>query len=192
MLHRIKDFSDNKFLNKTKNKFGCSVYSNDTYPRMQVADAFKFQWKKIDEYGESIPKPTYELALGKKTRKKISLGQHWVEGWEKKKMEVMCKYKFNICFENTLQSGYHTEKLLQAKYAGCIPLYYGHHTAAIDFNTKCFINFADFKNIEDFIDYVEEVDTNKSLYNKIIKEPLFNKTPDIKRTQEKIRNLICK
>ena len=35
------------------------------------------------------------------------------------------QYKFNICPENSISSGYVTEKLFQSLYSGCIPIYNG-------------------------------------------------------------------
>lgn len=41
------------------------------------------------------------------------------------KIEYLTDYKFNICPENSNHNGYVTEKVFQAIYSGCIPIYYG-------------------------------------------------------------------
>jgi alpha(1,3/1,4) fucosyltransferase len=41
------------------------------------------------------------------------------------KIDTLTNYKYNICCENSLESGYTTEKCFEALAAGCIPIYYG-------------------------------------------------------------------
>ena len=41
------------------------------------------------------------------------------------KCEYLKDFKFNICPENTNSNGYVTEKIFQAFYSGCIPIYWG-------------------------------------------------------------------
>jgi hypothetical protein len=43
----------------------------------------------------------------------------------KSKYEVLCRYKFAICFENMEMKGYITEKIFDCFYAGVIPIYLG-------------------------------------------------------------------
>ena len=69
-----------------------------------------------------------------------------IKDGEKYKLDIISDYKFNICFENTIHPGYYTEKLLHAKIAGCIPIYYSDEKMNIDFNEKCALNLYDFEN----------------------------------------------
>jgi hypothetical protein len=49
--------------------------------------------------------------------------------WQKyadNKTAYLQQYKFNICPENSIGNGYVTEKLFQALYSGCIPIYHGY------------------------------------------------------------------
>lgn len=48
------------------------------------------------------------------------------------KFDVLCRYDFSLCFENTAMEGYVTEKIFDCLYAGAIPLYLG----APDINTS--------------------------------------------------------
>lgn len=43
----------------------------------------------------------------------------------KSKYEVLCQYKFCLCFENMAMDGWVTEKIFDCLYAGTIPLYLG-------------------------------------------------------------------
>jgi GR25 family glycosyltransferase involved in LPS biosynthesis len=52
----------------------------------------------------------------------------------------MESYKFAITYENAKAPGYVTEKLLHAKAAGCVPIYWGAAEVADDFDAGGFIN----------------------------------------------------
>ncbi|GAA5163854.1 glycosyltransferase family 10 domain-containing protein [Viridibacterium curvum] len=41
------------------------------------------------------------------------------------KLEVLSRYRFSICFENTPMRGYFTEKMFDCLYAGTVPIYLG-------------------------------------------------------------------
>jgi hypothetical protein len=115
---------------------------------------------------------------------------NWFYG-EKKKYEILSKYKFSICVENSISpyGGYYTEKLFHAKTAGTVPLYWSDKKCSNDFNEKSFINLTDFETIDQFVDYIKEVDNNKKLYENYLKEPLFlnNKINDEFRPENVLR-----
>ena len=93
------------------------------------------------------------------------------------KIELLKSYKYNICFENTIADGYTTEKLLEAKVAGCIPIYYG--AATTDFNKDSYINYADFKDLDSLSDYIKNLEKDKNLSAKIINQEFFNNQPSL-------------
>jgi hypothetical protein len=94
------------------------------------------------------------------------------------KFELLKNYKFNIAFENTIYPGYVTEKLLEAKVAGCIPIYWG-TDASCDFNENCIIRYKN--NPTELFKEVDFLYTNKNELIKKINEPLFidNKYPTL-------------
>lgn len=98
---------------------------------------------------------------------------NWFYG-EDTKLNLLSKFKFNICFENTISSGYYTEKLIHAKAACTVPLYYSDNDIVKDFNKNCFLNLNDYESVEEFCDKIIELDSNDYLYNKKLNEPLFN------------------
>jgi len=94
--------------------------------------------------------------------------------FEGNKIELLRNYRFNICYENSNHVGYVTEKLFDAKFAGCIPLYYGDPLySAIDFNPKCFLNRLDYDNLYDYIKEIKLINSDKSKFIDIASEPLF-------------------
>ena len=61
-------------------------------------------------------------------------------GGELAKLAFYRERQFCIAFENSGAPGYVTEKLLHAKMAGCIPIYWGDEMACTDFDARGFIS----------------------------------------------------
>lgn len=92
----------------------------------------------------------------------------------KSKLEFLPKFKFNLCFENSTYPGYLTERLYEALCAKTIPIYWGSGTAGLDFNPKAFLNWHDYKNDEEFIKAIIELDQNEEKYMEMYMQPMFN------------------
>jgi hypothetical protein len=104
------------------------------------------------------------------------------------KVDLLSKYKYNICFENSIYPGYVTEKLLEAKVAGCIPIYYGTETVNTDFNEACFINYTKLNDSSKLLNRIIEIETDYSIFNSIVSQDLFIETPNL----DKIYKFILK
>lgn len=99
------------------------------------------------------------------------------------KHAFVAKYKFAIAFENTLTPGYTTEKLLNALQAETVPIYWGNPEISREFNTRAFINAAEFPSFEALADHVLKVDADDNLYLSYLREPCFlgNRLPETYR-----------
>ena len=95
-------------------------------------------------------------------------------GGELKKHEFLKNYKFSLCYENSSAEGYTTEKLLHAKAAGCIPIYWGDPKVARDFNSAGFLNAQSITNSEELIELVRSIDNNPEKYAAMYNEPLLD------------------
>ena len=122
---------------------------------------------------------------------------NWSDG-EDHKYNILSNYKFSICFENSIspKGGYYTEKLFHAKTAGTIPIYWTDDKCGNDFNTKSFLNLNDYKDMNELIDHIIEIDNDYELYQTILNEPLFvsKKTPSFShpnKVLEPILDLLC-
>jgi hypothetical protein len=107
--------------------------------------------------------------------KKVDAGGGYlnnVGGRVKNKLAFERQYKFAIAFENSSRSGYTTEKLPNAISARTIPIYWGNPDVALEFNQKRFINCHAYKNFDEVIEKVKELDKNDELYLKTINEPV--------------------
>ncbi|MBR4455362.1 MAG: hypothetical protein IKS32_03955, partial [Solobacterium sp.] len=103
-----------------------------------------------------------------------------IGGAVKDKLAFAKQYKFAVACENSCYPGYTTEKIVDAFAAGAIPIYYGDPDCAKDFNPKAFIQCADYRDFDEVLERVKEIDQNDELYLSIQNEPpvLEWKDPD--------------
>ena len=91
------------------------------------------------------------------------------KGKAESKMATMENYKYAITIENTgNEYGAVTEKILDAMAAGCVPIYLGAPDIEEYIPKTCFINLADFKNLESLKYFLESITENE--YNAYISE----------------------
>ena len=115
-------------------------------------------------------------------------------GGELKKFEFLQNYKFALAFENSSSQGYTTEKLLHAKAAGAIPVYWGDPKVERDFNLDGCIDARGIKTKEDLIELVKSVDNNDELYAKKMSVPALDsyKVDWCRRTMSELARRILK
>lgn len=92
------------------------------------------------------------------------------------KLAFQKDYKFSLALENTSFPGYVTEKIMDAWAAATVPIYWGDPRITEEFNTKAFINCADFETTEDLIGHIQEIDEDDTKYLEMMKQPIL--TPD--------------
>lgn len=102
-----------------------------------------------------------------------------IGGPVKDKFQLQKKCRFSITFENSSMLGYTTEKIIEAWAAGTIPIYWGNPQIGEEFNEKAFINCHNYKNIEDIVNKVMEIDNNKELYDNMMREPIYYPESDV-------------
>jgi GR25 family glycosyltransferase involved in LPS biosynthesis len=95
-------------------------------------------------------------------------------GGELKKHEFLKDYKFCIVFENSSSEGYATEKLLHAKAAGCVPIYWGDPSITKDFDSAGFIDVTGCKTVEEMVQMVKEVDESPTMWEQMAKVPALS------------------
>jgi len=113
------------------------------------------------------------------------------------KRKFQSEYKFSVSFENNAYRpqhiGYSTEKVMEPMTVNSIPLYWGNPRIDLEFNTKSFVNFYDFGNIEKMIEHIIELDKNDDKYLEVLRTPWFenNITPDNNKL-ENIKSFLYK
>jgi hypothetical protein len=85
-------------------------------------------------------------------------------------------FRWNIAAENSYEPGYVTEKLVQAKIAGSVPIYMGAPDFHLDVNPKAVVNVRDFGgSINAVLAAVRHIDDDPRAYAAMRAEPLFAK-----------------
>jgi GR25 family glycosyltransferase involved in LPS biosynthesis len=90
------------------------------------------------------------------------------------KYDFFSKHKFSLSFENSQAAGYITEKVLHAKMAGCVPLYWGDKNTDTDFVSGSFINLSQLSSPEQIIKVVQKLEENPDMCAKIASTPILN------------------
>jgi alpha(1,3/1,4) fucosyltransferase len=95
------------------------------------------------------------------------------------KYDLLRRYRFNLCFENSIFPGYYTEKIIHAWAGGCIPLYYSDNWYISDFNPNAIINRINFSSVDEFCEHVAYVNKSQHAFNEIFDQPLLLKRPTL-------------
>jgi hypothetical protein len=156
---------DRKFCNFVVSNPLCSV-RNDFFLKLN-------RYKKVDSGGRYLN----------------NIGNNGIED----KLKFQSQYKFSLTFENTEYLGYTSEKITNSMIANSIPIYWGNPLIEMDFNKKSFINYYDFKNENELIEYIIHLDNNREEYLNKIREPwLIGDKIRNEYSKESIRNFLKK
>jgi len=152
-----------------KEKFCAFVVTNPCQPMRNSAFQWLNNYKNVDSAGRLFNNMGDKIFAG--------LGGG---GGELKKLEFLKEYKFCLAYENASSPGYTTEKLLHAKAAGCIPIYWGDPRVERDFDTSGFIDARNVLTSGELVRLVKEVDTNYSEWMKMFRKPALD---EVRRDQ---------
>jgi hypothetical protein len=103
----------------------------------------------------------------------------------KSKWLNMLETKYNLAFENRLYPGYHTEKIVEAKAAGTIPIYYG-HTDMKNLNQDACLNLANYEDHDERINAILDLVNDESKQRQMIETPLFHQTPTAETVMKQV------
>ena len=90
------------------------------------------------------------------------------------KYHFFSKHKFTISFENSQADGYITEKVLHAKMAGCVPLYWGDKDTDADFAKGSIVNLSQMTTPEQVLAVLKKLEENPDMCSKIAATPILN------------------
>ena len=90
------------------------------------------------------------------------------KGELKNKLSVLNRYKTCICYENNCakDEGYITEKIFDAFFGGCIPIYWGAPDINRTIPKECYIDRREFSTHEELYEYITNIDEQQ--YSKYI------------------------
>jgi len=158
----------------SKEKFCAFVVTNPTNQIRNEAFHMLSSYKKVDSAGRLFNN------VGDTIFTNIAGGG----GGELNKVEFLKDYKFCLTYENGKAGGYITEKLLAAKAAGCVPIYWGADDVEGDFVPGSFINI---KDTNELISAVQKVDENPELWRTMAEKPAVDCDKVRKRLSEVAR-----
>ena len=163
-------------LEHTKPHFCNFIYANaKADPRRDRFFHLLNNYKQVDSPGSHL------------NNTNLKVGERNSNDWMYSKLNFQSKCKFTIAFENSSSNGYTTEKIMHAFISGTIPIYWGNPEIEKDFNSEAFINCHNFKDFNDVVERVKEVDQNDSLYLSILAEnPFLNNSVPEKFEKSKI------
>jgi len=104
-----------------------------------------------------------------------------VGGRIENKLKFEMKHKFSIAFENSSNIGYTTEKIVNSFASNTIPIYWGNPEIGKEFNENRFVNCHSYKNFDEVIKKIMEIDNDGNLYLNIINAPIT--LIDLKETE---------
>ena len=111
-------------------------------------------------------------------------------GCSKDKIEFLKHYKFSICFENSKNLGYITEKLFDSFEAGTIPIYYGDDSILELLNNKSYIHIKNESEFDEKIELIKKIDQNDTLYEQMIKEKIVIDDSRYQKEYQKYKDFI--
>lgn len=133
--------------------------------RKAVVEWFQaFHPDKFDLYGMGWDRPSYSsrylsrfFALLPAAVASLFTRKYRVyRGPIDRKLPVLSKYKFAFCYENAKEiRGYITEKIFDAFFAGCVPVYYGAPDVARHIPRDCFVDRRDFASTAEVFSFLE-------------------------------------
>jgi len=153
---------------RKRTKFCAFVVTNPNSVERNTIYNILSRYKKIDSAGRLF------------TNREQIKGGPGGSGGQHDKVNFYKEYKFVLTCENSRSNGYLTEKLLHAKLAGCVPIYWGDPFVELDFNPDSFINVSDFKNADDLLERIRLLDTNDEEWSKVADAPLLLNIDKIK------------
>jgi len=112
-------------------------------------------------------------------------------GDTKHKVDFLIDYKFNIAFENSINPGYITEKILHPLAAWCIPIYHGSDCINDYFNKDAFIN-SSLYSINEIVTKIQMLNNDKDAFIHMISLPKLLPLAVEKYSPSKVLSIIEK
>lgn len=104
--------------------------------------------------------------------------------WWNRKIQILKKYHFNICFENTAYGYYCTEKIWHSIISLCLPIYQSNNSRIYEtFTPDSFIDHSKFNSNEEMFDFIARMSLSEYVHRLNSCIDTFNKMRLIKKQQ---------
>jgi GR25 family glycosyltransferase involved in LPS biosynthesis len=167
-----------------KKKFCAFVATNPRCQNRNLAFHILNEWRGVDAGGRlfcNLPSGPVPAGLGG-------------GGGELAKVDFYRNYKYVIAYENSASPGYVTEKILHAKAAGCVPIYWGDKFVDRDFEAKGFLNANTCETAEDLRRLVTKLEEEEGAWASMAAVPALSayKRHWCERTMEEIVKVVVR
>ncbi|KAI9132182.1 hypothetical protein ON05_001445 [Acaryochloris sp. CCMEE 5410] len=155
----IQKINNSAFLNKTR----CIAFLSTYIPQPEKFTLTKDNRNiNLTEIRQNLGIAGYRKGLvdiyGKDWPNGMSVGESRNDNWLDSKQDILKKYDFNLCLENTNFDYYCTEKIWDSIAGSCLPIYFGKYNRIYEtFPKNSFIDVADFYPHEDIFNFVENM-----------------------------------
>ena len=146
-------------------KFCCMIVSNGNVESRRKIFEVVSTYKRVDSAGKYMFNMYDEL---------------YYEYTSEEFIQFIGQYKFMICFENTIEGTYITEKMINPLLAGTIPIYYGTNYCKHVFNKDAFLYLEDEseRSYQYLLERIKELDDDDTQYLQMVNQPVFNPSFD--------------
>ena len=161
-------------INTVKDEFCAFVYRSNylNSKRIEILDKLN-EYKRVDCGGN------LKNNIGK------SIGNEKID-----KINFQKKYKFVIACENQQFPEYNTEKLFEAFASNAIPIYSGDPKIGEIYNEKAFINCDNFKNLDEMLKLVSELDNDNEKYLNMLNQPVFKEDDYYEKQKKQLKEFL--
>ena len=140
--------------------FCCFIVSNPNCETINKMFAKLNTYKQVHSYGNYKNNMNYVIKS---------------EYWSNQYINFISKYKFIICFENSNENTYITEKLINSYLANIIPIYWSNKCVKniFNMNNMVFLEDETEDSFQKVIDKVIELDNDDEKYLNMVNQPVF-------------------
>ena len=144
-------------------KFCCMIVSNGNVASRNKILQLVNQYKRVDSAGKYMNNMADIMELD----------CHYTS---EEFIKFIAQYKFMICFENTIEGTYITEKIINPFLARTIPIYFGTSYCNQVFNKEAFLYLEDEseKSYQALLEKIKELDYDDTKYLHMVNQPVFN------------------
>jgi hypothetical protein len=143
-------------------KFCCMIVSNGNVEARNKIFHLVNQYKNVDSAGKHMNNMV-----------DTELDCHYTS---EEFINFIAQYKFIICFENTIEGTYITEKIINPFLARTIPIYYGTNYCNQVFNKDAFLCLEDEseRSYRALLEKIKELDDDDTKYLQMVNQNVFN------------------
>jgi hypothetical protein len=151
-------------------KFCCMIVSNGNVDARNKIFQMVNQYKRVDSAGKYM-----------NNMADVELDYDYTS---EEMIKFIAQYKFMICFENTIEGTYITEKIVNPFLARTIPIYFGTSYCNQVFNKDAFLSLEDEseRSYNTLLEKIKELDYDDTKYLDMVNQPVFNPSFDYAST----------